>query len=307
MKDDPLMESYSGQVAPMLELTDIDALDQPDITAQAIATLEGGGIVYMPQAGFDLTDDEFAFVSDASVTLPTRAEKKSQNGRPTVIYNPATGHLERSRIRARQRPQVIALLDRYAQWSTQLVHRLFPQYSDGLIRDRTTYRPCERAATQGLHVDASYGRPTGGQSMLRVFCNINPEARVRTWRIGETFEPFARRYVASAAPRTGGTLENMLYRLGVTKGQRTAYDLLMEDIRGQVKKDQAYQSNAPQTVFDFPAGSAWIALTDLVLHGAVSGQHSLDQTFFVPDQTMAEPERSSLRILERLSGSRLSA
>jgi len=42
-----------------------------------------------------------------------------------------------------------------------------------------------------------------------------------------------------------------------------------------------------------------------VLHGAISGQHSLDQTFFLPTAAMHDPSRSSLRILERLSGHRL--
>lgn len=296
------MTTYTGEIANILELADTTTLDRDDVRAEAIETLEHGGIIYLPRPGFTLSESEFRFVSDASVTLPTKAEKRSQNGRPTIIYNPESGRLERSRIRARQRPDLIALLDRYAQWSTDLINRLFPAYQAGIVRDRTTYRPCERAATQGLHVDASYGRPTGGQSMLRVFCNINPEDRVRTWRVGETFEPFARRYVASARPKQEGALENLLARLGVTKGHRTAYDLLMEDIRSQVKRDSAYQSQAPQKVVDFPAGSAWIALTDLVLHGAVSGQHSLDQTFFVPDEIMSDPDRSSLHILERLSG-----
>ncbi|KEZ79267.1 Kdo hydroxylase family protein [Salinisphaera hydrothermalis] len=294
--------SHSAAIADMLTLDDMQKLDDAALRDRALSTLETGGIVYLPQAGFDLTPDELAFVSDASATLPTKAEKKSQNGRPTIIYNPNSGRLERSRVRAPQRTQLIALLDRYAQWSTDLINTLFPGYRDGIVRDRTTYRPCPRNATQGLHVDASYGRPTGGQSMLRVFCNINPDRQPRVWRVGETFEPFARRYIDNARPRSAGTLDRLMARLGITKGQRTAYDLLMEDIRGQVKRDRDYQANGPQQVVDFPAGSAWIALTDLVLHGAMTGQHSLDQTFFVPDEIMADPERSSLRILERLAG-----
>ena len=83
------------------------------------------------------------------------------------------------------------------------------------------------------------------------------------------------------------------------------YDLLMADIRGQVKKDNDYQEHGPQHVVSFPAGAAWIAITDLVLHAASSGQHSLDQTYFLPPEVMGDPECSSLRILERLSGRNL--
>ena len=82
----------------------------------------------------------------------------------------------------------------------------------------------------------------------------------------------------------------------------TACDHLMADIRAQGKKDGDFQANAPQRVVSFPAGAAWLALTDLALHGAVSGRHSLDQTFFLPADAMRTPARSSLRTLERLTG-----
>ena len=56
---------------------------------------------------------------------------------------------------------------------------------------------------------------------------------------------------------------------------------------------------------EFPAGASWIAITDLVLHGAMGGQHSLDRTFYLPVEAMNDPSRSSLRILERLTGEAL--
>ena len=37
----------------------------------------------------------------------------------------------------------------------------------------------------------------------------------------------------------------------------------------------------------------------------MSGQHSLDQTFYLPVEAMNDPSRSSLRILERLTGKAL--
>ena len=241
-------------------------------------------------------------VADAAVTLPTRRERESRNGRPTVIYDPARGHILRTRISGPERNELEAMMARYSDWAAALVAELLPAYTGKLVRDRLTYRPCERADAQGLHVDASYGRPTEGRGMLRVFCNINPGGRPRVWRVGETFEPFARRFVPTARPPRTSRVESVLARLGVTKGRRTAYDRLMADIRGQAKKDEDYQENAPQRVVSFPPGAAWIAITDLVLHGASSGQHSLDQTFFLPAEAMDEPGRSSLRILERLSG-----
>jgi hypothetical protein len=45
-----------------------------------------------------------------------------------------------------------------------------------------------------------------------------------------------------------------------------------------------------------------VALTDIVLHGAISGQHAVDQVFFLPPKIMHDPARSALGILERLTG-----
>jgi hypothetical protein len=76
---------------------------------------------------------------------------------------------------------------------------------------------------------------------------------------------------------------------------------MMMDLKRASARDKQYQGDAPRQVLEFPSGSCWIALTDLVLHGAVSGQHSLDRTWFLPVEVMRNPSRSSLRILERLT------
>jgi len=55
---------------------------------------------------------------------------------------------------------------------------------------------------------------------------------------------------------------------------------------------------------DFPAGSTWIAFTDQVSHAATAGQYQLEQTFLLPVDAMADPERSPLRVLERIMGRR---
>jgi hypothetical protein len=289
----------ANQAAAIVE---IDATGQTDpaVQSRALAALEAGHIIYLPDA-FRLSERERALVADASVTLPTKKERESQNGRPTIIFDPDRGRILGRRSKGAQRAELEALCARYAAWAQETMFALFPGYKEGLVRDRTTYRPCERAAPQGLHVDASYGRPTGGRGMLRLFCNINPQGRPRVWRVGEPFEAFAQRFVPSARLKPQTKSDRFLGRLGLTYGQRTAYDRLMEDIRGQAKRDRHYQAQSPQKIVEFPVGSAWLAITDLVLHAAVSGQHSLDQTFFLPPQTMAQPEHSSLNRLERLA------
>jgi hypothetical protein len=75
---------------------------------------------------------------------------------------------------------------------------------------------------------------------------------------------------------------------------------MMLQLHDLMKADNAYQRDAPQTAFDFPAGSTWMAFTDQVSHAAMAGQYQLEQTFLLPVDAMVSPERSPLRILERL-------
>lgn len=297
--------SSTGATVDILEIAPNADHTDPALRERARTVLEAGGILYLPRSGFELSEQERALVTDAAITLPTRRERESRNGRPTVIYDPRRGHILHARMPRPGREALEAMMARYSDWAAALVEELLPDYSGKLVRDRLTYRPCDRADQQGLHVDASYGRPTEGRGMLRVFCNINPTGRPRVWRVGESFEPFARRYVATVRTPRASRIEGLLARLGVTKGRRTAYDRFMADIRGQVKRDEDYQRSGPQRVVSFPMGAAWIAITDLVLHAAASGQHSLDQTFFLPAEAMHDPALSSLRILERLSGRNL--
>ena len=59
---------------------------------------------------------------------------------------------------------------------------------------------------------------------------------------------------------------------------------------------------APKADVAFPAGTTWLCFTDQVLHAALAGHCALEQTFHLPVAAMAHPERSPLRVLERLAG-----
>jgi hypothetical protein len=69
-----------------------------------------------------------------------------------------------------------------------------------------------------------------------------------------------------------------------------------------MKADTYYQTRSPQTELALPPGSTWACFTDLVPHAAMSGQFAFEQTFYLPVQAMRDPDRSPLRILERLAG-----
>ena len=300
--------------AKLLALEPGTDLADPAVRRDALDTLEGGGVVVVVGSGFEATERERELMSDTRRMLAGLQEEETRNGRPTLIYEPWKGRLKRthfasvggryvrSRVQEAVRPELEAMMARFGRWAAELIAVLFPGYPGALEPERITYRPHGRRSVQRLHIDSAYGYPTQGRGMLRLFCNVDPAKRPRVWQVGEPFEPFARRFVARSHPKPPGFVNALARSLGIVRGVKTDYDQLMAEMREVAKQDQAYQSGCPMRVVEFPAGSCWFALTDLVLHGGVSGQHSLDQTFYLPAAAMADPSRSSLRILERLAG-----
>src|SRR5262249_24307787 len=176
-------------------------------------------------------------------------------------------------------------------------------------REKTSLRP---AAIEGrvtswrkddrlLHVDSFPSAPVQGRRILRLFCNVNPEGRARTWRLGEPFPEVAPRFWPQlAAPRA--LQRHLLSWFRVTKGLRSEYDHYMLVLHDAMKADADYQERAPQEAFDFHAGSAWACFTDQVSHAAMAGQHQFEQTFTLPVEAMQSPETAPLAVLERLAG-----
>ncbi len=68
------------------------------------------------------------------------------------------------------------------------------------------------------------------------------------------------------------------------------------------KLDPTYQKEAPQIEFAFPAGTTWMCFTEQAMHAALAGQFALDQTFHLPVEALGHPERSPLKVLERMTG-----
>lgn len=69
-----------------------------------------------------------------------------------------------------------------------------------------------------------------------------------------------------------------------------------------LKESDNFQKEGKKDHWHFPPGSCWAVFTDQVSHAALSGQFALEQTFLIPVSALLFPERSPLRILERLSG-----
>ncbi len=270
----------------------------PEIVARAADALETGKLLYAPQLPFELSETERRFLS------PDCLDGKSKN----VSFRPDSGVLKGTRCQGSERDELLGMLQRYYGRASDLLKALCPEYGNHLRPGFTSFRPAEIAGRTTswrhddtrLHVDAFPSRPMQGLRILRVFTNVNPQMP-RVWRVGEKFEQVAAKLLPGIKPPRPGTA-SLLYRLRIVKGRRTGYDHYMLGIHDRMKADQSYQSQVSQTQLAIPPGTTWACFTDSVSHAAMSGQFAFEQTFYLPVSAMKDPERSPLRVLERLVG-----
>ena len=272
-----------------------------EVSSAAVSALEAGDVVLLPRLRFAVEPDEAMLFTPAILGSAKNAS-----------YDPRSDRLGGTTASGRDAETLRAFIRRFSDASQALMQTLFPRYRSQLARQRASFRPAEiagraiswRKDDTRLHVDSFPATPSGGRRILRLFTNVNPEGRPRSWRIGGDFEGVARRFadrLRLPAPGVG----HALALLRITKTPRTAYDALMLQLHDRMKEDEDFQRASPQTAVDFPAGATWIAFTDQVSHAATAGQYQLEQTFLLPIDAMLEPARSPLRVLERIKNAAL--
>jgi len=281
--------------------TSWSAAAEPDVIRAAGSGIEAGKVLFLPELSFPSEPREAALFTPAILGSSKNAS-----------FDPATGRLGGTTATGSDAELLRAFLRRFSDAAASLVGELLPRYREAVVRGRASFRPAEiagRASTwrkddTRLHVDSFPATPTGGRRILRVFSNVNPEGKARAWRIGDDFETAARRFATGLSLPLPGSGQ-LLALLRVTKSPRSAYDALMLQLHDRMKGDEEFQRSSRQSTIDFPAASTWLAFTDEVSHAAMAGQYQLEQTFLVPVASMQCPERSPLRVLERLKGKRL--
>jgi len=281
-----------------IPMADIARPCSAEAQRRAVLALESGDVVFLPNLRFALRGGE-----DRLLTEAVAGQAKN------VSLDPVSGALRGSDAGKAEQALLQGMMARFASFSRTLIGNLLPSYQARLQQARTSFRPIEIAGRASawrkddtrLHVDSFPSSPTQGARILRVFSNIHPGGQVRKWRLGESFEHVAQRYIRTLPGPVWGA-GAVLHSLGLTKGRRSDYDHYMLRLHDRMKADLDYQSSAAQSGYDFPAGSTWIVFTDQASHAAMSGQYALEQTFHLPVQAMLDPSRSPLRVLERLLG-----
>ena len=274
----------------------------PDGGIELAQSLEGGGVLFLPKLTFIVEEEEQKFL-----------DPRWLNGKSKNLSMEREGYSIQGAIGSGvELDKLGRMVGRFRTDAVQLVRSLFPQYAAGLRPGRTSYRPAQveyrktswRKDDSRLHVDAFPSRPTQGERILRLFVNIHPNGAPRVWRVGEPFEDLCQRLLPRVSRPWPGSAW-LMASVGITKSRRTEYDHLMLGLHDEMKRDTDYQRDCPQLRFDFPPGSTWLCFSDQTSHAAMSGQYMLEQTFHLPMSSMNLPELSPLRILERLTGRKL--
>ena len=284
-----------SRIRPLARVSWTDAAAPLD-GASAEAALEEGAVLFLPQLAFSVGPRAHDIFSPAILSSSKNAS-----------FDPASGHVGGTTLTGAARDALRDAMSEFSNAAQSLVHAMFPSYRAAIRRARASFRPAEIAGRQTswrkddtrLHVDAFPASPVQGRRILRVFSNVNPAGKPRSWRVGPAFEQVAARFAGTlSAPLPGSAL--LLRLLRVTKSRRTAYDALMLQLHDRMKADADFQANCEQERFDFPAGSTWVAFTDQASHAASAGQYQFEQTFLLPLDAMHSPSASPLRVLERL-------
>src|SRR5438874_4149357 len=150
-----------------------------EVQREAAATLERGDVLFLPELHFEVSPAELQLFSPAIVG-------SSKN----IGFEPATARVSGTVLDGEEQRLLADMLGRYSRSAAALVHGLVPFYRGEISLGRTSFRPVEIAGRETswrkddtrLHVDAFPASPVRGRRILRVFTNVNPARRQRTWR-----------------------------------------------------------------------------------------------------------------------------
>jgi hypothetical protein len=261
----------------------------------SIHFLEEGKVLFFPEY----------FFREVAPDLMT--ETILDGSRKNISYDPSYKRMSAYKKESGLGSKLTHMMQGYADFSYQLIQATLPSYAPYLRWGRTSFRPAQidgrlsskRKDDRRLHVDSFSASPVHGLRILRVFCNINPNEEPRTWNLGEPFPQVLERFASQISPYNMFKAR-VLKLLKITKTLRSAYDHYMLHLHDKMKLDDGYQAQVQKVQVNFPARSTWIVFTDQVSHAALSGQHLLEQTFYLPVEHMLNPNSSPLRQWQKI-------
>lgn len=289
------------------------AANGPARARQCCEQLEAGKVLFLDRIPylFPKADREFLLSQKQS---GSRLHKN-------VSYRPHQDVLRGAASGGQAEEMLHDIMRRYSAEVANFLAKLLQPYAAHWTLDYASYRPEEEQGrdlpvhkrNDLLHVDSFPTRPMHGRRILRCFTNINPSAP-RVWNTTEDFDVLAQKYAADAGlPRfaalgnrsSNSFLSGIKKMFGFKGGNHSAYDLFMLRFHDYLKEKSDFQENCPKARIEFPPGSTWICYTDSVAHAVLSGQYALEQTFIIGLRGLVTPEKSPIRVLEKLAGTPL--
>jgi hypothetical protein len=274
------------------------------------ARLEEGNILFFAKTPFELPQAEVQFLL---------GQKQSALGyHKNIAYRPISDRLTGyAQGRSSDAQRLHAIMRQYSQTVVGFTRQLLSPYAGLWAVDFASFRPQQEAGRQIrlsarndlLHVDSFPTRPSNGKRILRVFSNINP-TKPRVWVTSETFENLVARFAgAGGMPLPRGiawgpkrVLTKLARAARLHRLARSPYDDWMLRFHHFLKASQEFQEMCSRTRWEFPPQSTWLVFTDLVSHAVLSGQFALEQTFMISKSALVLPEKSPVRVLERIAG-----
>src|SRR5262249_9099578 len=152
-----------------------------------------GRVLLLPNLPFGVNFDERAIFS-ASILASSK----------NASLDPASQRVGGTKLAGDEQAHLGRVMARFSDSGHTLVRNLFPRFRAPLIRAGASFRPAEIAGRQTswrkddtrLHIDSFPASPVQGRRILRVFSNVNPAARVRSWRVGDDFTRVASHFAA---------------------------------------------------------------------------------------------------------------
>jgi hypothetical protein len=211
-------------------------------------------------------------------------------------------------------PRMQDVMRRYSENVTRFLSRLLAPYASQWSLDYASFRPVAEESrnlplhkrNDLLHIDAFPSRPTQGGRILRCFTNINP-SDPRVWQTTDSFPVLARNHAGNAgleaiAMHRGPGFGGILKALGLKTKTYSPYDRFMLRFHDYLKENSTFQRDCRKIRLEFPPGSTWMCFTDSAPHAVIQGQFAVEQTLVIPVSAMITPEKSPVRILEKMIG-----
>jgi hypothetical protein len=273
--------------------------------------LEEGQILSFDGIPFDFPESDRSFLLSQ--------QQSSSRFHKNISYRPRQDLLKGASSNGKEdAARLHQIMRQYSKEVIRFMTRLLAPYAAHWSLDFASFRPQEEAGrdlplhkrNDLLHVDSFPTRPTHGARILRCFTNINP-SKPRVWLTTDRFAALAENFAEKAGlvdlakngSKGGVSWLNALKKaVGLKGADRSVYDKLMLRFHDYLKENSDFQQNCPKIRLEFPSVSAWMCYTDAVPHAVLSGQYALEQTFIIPIKALVTPEKSPLRVLERIVG-----